>query len=89
MLITSAFSIILHNYTEKYLGVTLNLRDYHSVMCSMLCSLTQMDFGAPDSDNHKLSTIHTQFSHLVTIAGAHYGIQGTMPFLLYLMWPFV
>ena len=27
---TSAFSMILHNYTEKYLGVILNLRDYPS-----------------------------------------------------------
>ena len=43
----------------------------------MLCSLTQTDFGAPDPDDHELSAIHTQFGHLVTIAGAHYGIQGT------------
>lgn len=33
---TSTFSTILCNYIEKYLGMTLNLRDYCQVMCSML-----------------------------------------------------
>ena len=74
---SSAFSTILRNYTEKYLGVTLNLRDYRQVMCSMLCSLAQTDFGAPDQDDHELSAIHAQFGHSATMADAHYGIQGT------------
>lgn len=72
-----AFSLILQSYTEKYLGLSLNLRDYRQVMCSMLCSLARTDFGVPDDDDHDLAEIHAQFGHSGIVADAHYGIQGT------------
>ena len=72
-----AFSLILQSYTEKYLGLSLNLRDYRQVMCSMLCSLARADFGVPDEDDHDLAAIHAQFGHSAVVADAHYGIQGT------------
>ena len=72
-----AFSLILQSYTEKHLGLSLNLRDYRQVMCSMLCSLAQADFGVPDEDDHDLAAIHAQFGHSAVVADAHYGIQGT------------
>ncbi|KAH0833799.1 hypothetical protein J3R83DRAFT_10949, partial [Lanmaoa asiatica] len=71
------FSHILHHYTEKYLGTALGLRDYRQVMCSMLCCVAHTDYGVPDDDDHELAAIHAQFGHSVSVADAHYGIQGS------------
>ncbi|KAF8418659.1 hypothetical protein L210DRAFT_3578829 [Boletus edulis BED1] len=70
-------SLILQHYTEKYLGTALGLRDYRQVMCSMLCCIAGTDYGAPDDDDHELAAIHAQFGHSVSVADAHYGIQGS------------
>jgi hypothetical protein len=72
-----AFSLILQRYTKKYLGLSLNLRDYCQVMCSMLFSLARTGYGVPDNDDHDLAAIYAQFGQLGIIADAHYGIQGT------------
>ncbi|KAH0836305.1 hypothetical protein J3R83DRAFT_7852 [Lanmaoa asiatica] len=71
------FSHILHHYTEKYLGTALGLRDYRQVMCSMLCCIAHTDYSVPDDDDHKLAAIHAQFGHSVSVADAHYRIQGS------------
>ncbi|KAG6370425.1 hypothetical protein JVT61DRAFT_12038 [Boletus reticuloceps] len=71
------FSGILQHYTKKYLGTALGLRDYRQVMCSMLCCIAGTDYGQPDKDDHELAVIHAQFDHSVSVADAHYGIQGS------------
>lgn len=70
------FSTILQHYTEKYLGVSLGLRSYHQVMCSMLCCLAWTDYGSPDEEDKDL-TIHLQFGHSSAVADTHYSIQAT------------
>lgn len=70
-------SDILQHYTEKYLGLSLGLRDYRQVMCSMLCCLAGTDYGVPEDDDHDLAAIHAQFGHSASVADAHYGIQAT------------
>jgi len=71
------FSNILRHYTEKHLGISLGLRDYRQIMCSMLCCLAGTDYGASDDNDHDLAAIHGQFGHSASIANTHYGIQGT------------
>ncbi|KAH0827764.1 hypothetical protein J3R83DRAFT_3378 [Lanmaoa asiatica] len=74
-----SFLFIHHSVVldKRHLGRLLLLRDYRQVMCSMLCSLSGMDYGAPDPDDHDLLSIHSQFGHSSVVANAHYGIQGT------------
>ena len=49
-------------------------------MCSMLCCLVNIDYGAPDDNDYDLVAIYTQFGHSAAIVDAHYSIQGTNAF---------